>query len=398
MRGYVSLPAFRVPAALDFSGLNDGIEAAGQRVEKNRLLDINRDIGSAIASGDYRSGAQKAFGYGNLETGMSLANTQRQIERERRQDARSALSDAQSRRINELKFREAEADLETKAKQRAAGLVRMIQNEQDPERRSMMWQRFTSADPRISQGLQKYGIDPADSDTGARFLLAEAGVETQRAKPIEVSGRLVQPQPDGTYKEVYAPSKSPQQTLSPAEKKEIFEADDTVMSGQNVIAALDRAIELNDQAYEGPAAGTLGQLTALFGGDAGKATLELDNIVTAQALESLKAIFGGMPTEGERKILLEIQGSTSMPRDVRKGVWERAKALAERRIAYNREKAQQLRTGEYFAPQPVAQPQIQETEFPPQAIDMLRGDPSPQRRQQFDEIFGAGASQRVLGR
>lgn len=34
---------------------------------------------------------------------------------------------------------------------------------------------------------------------------------------------------------------------------------------------------------------------------------------------------------------------------------------------------------------------------PPQAIDMLRQNPSPQRRQQFDAIFGPGAAKRVLG-
>jgi hypothetical protein len=34
---------------------------------------------------------------------------------------------------------------------------------------------------------------------------------------------------------------------------------------------------------------------------------------------------------------------------------------------------------------------------PPEAVDMLRGDPSPEAQREFDEIFGAGAAQRVLG-
>lgn len=34
---------------------------------------------------------------------------------------------------------------------------------------------------------------------------------------------------------------------------------------------------------------------------------------------------------------------------------------------------------------------------PKEAIDMLRANPSPQRRQQFDQIFGQGAAKRVLG-
>ena len=35
---------------------------------------------------------------------------------------------------------------------------------------------------------------------------------------------------------------------------------------------------------------------------------------------------------------------------------------------------------------------------PPQAIEMLRSDPSPEAQQEFDEIFGPGAAQRALGR
>lgn len=37
------------------------------------------------------------------------------------------------------------------------------------------------------------------------------------------------------------------------------------------------------------------------------------------------------------------------------------------------------------------------TPIPPAAIEALRADPSPTRRQQFDEIFGAGAAERALG-
>jgi hypothetical protein len=54
------------------------------------------------------------------------------------------------------------------------------------------------------------------------------------------------------------------------------------------------------------------------------------------------------------------------------------------------------------APPPGAQPS-QATSAParaappPQAIEMLRGDPSPAKRQQFDEVFGPGAAASALG-
>jgi hypothetical protein len=77
-------------------------------------------------------------------------------------------------------------------------------------------------------------------------------------------------------------------------------------------------------------------------------TQELKNLVTSQALDQLKATFGAMPTEGERKILLEIQGSVTQSREVRKRIFERAKAAVERRVKYNQSKAEGLRSGEYF--------------------------------------------------
>lgn len=139
--------------------------------------------------------------------------------------------------------------------------------------------------------------------------------------------------------------------LSATAQKELFEADEGIQAGESVISALDKALELNDKALSGPGAGTLGKVGSWVGVDSAVATEDLKNIVTAQALENLKATFGGMPTEGERKILLEIQGSVDQAPEVRKGIYERAKALAARRIEFSKKKAAQLRSGEYFSEQ-----------------------------------------------
>lgn len=131
-------------------------------------------------------------------------------------------------------------------------------------------------------------------------------------------------------------------------QKEIFEADEGVQAGQNVIKALDTALELNKTAWDGPAADLTSAGAALFGNPEAVQTQELKNIVTANALESLKATFGAAPTEGERKILLDIQGSVTQSRAVREAIFKRAKAAAERRLQFNAEKARGLRSGEYF--------------------------------------------------
>lgn len=132
--------------------------------------------------------------------------------------------------------------------------------------------------------------------------------------------------------------------------KEIFEADEGAQAGQNVIAALDKALELNATAWDGPLADVGSSGAALFGNPEAVQTQELKNIVTANALESLKATFGAAPTEGERKILLDVQGSVNQSRPVREAIFKRARAAAERRLKFNQERAGSLRGGDYFAP------------------------------------------------
>lgn len=119
-------------------------------------------------------------------------------------------------------------------------------------------------------------------------------------------------------------------------------------AGESVIGALDTALTLNKTAWDGPAADFGTQAGALFGDKNSVDTQQLKNVVIAQALDQLKATFGGMPTEGERKILLDIQGSVTQPREVRERIFTRAKEAAERRIKFNKDKAAGLRNGEYF--------------------------------------------------
>ena len=135
---------------------------------------------------------------------------------------------------------------------------------------------------------------------------------------------------------------------SPTIAKEIFEADEGAQAGESVLGGLDRAIELNKTAWDGPAADAGTQVGALFGDQNSVDTQNLKNVVISQALDQLKATFGGMPTEGERKILLDIQGSVTQPRAVREEIFQRARKAAERRIKFNKDRAAGLRNGEYF--------------------------------------------------
>ena len=142
--------------------------------------------------------------------------------------------------------------------------------------------------------------------------------------------------------------------LSPAAEKELFETEDGIQSGTNVMGAIDQALTFNDKAYDG--AGALLRAKARSNvpdtpltrrSIEADATISMDNIITGQALESLKSTFGGTPTEGERKILVELQASVEKTKEQRKDILDRARKAAERRVEFNKRKAEAIRTGDY---------------------------------------------------
>jgi hypothetical protein len=137
--------------------------------------------------------------------------------------------------------------------------------------------------------------------------------------------------------------------MSATLQKELIESDDVTQSSRNVVGALTAAREMNKKAYSGWGANARASIVSNFGGsESADATVQLNNMVTGQALESLKATFGGMPTEGERKILLEMQASADKTPQQRDEIMKRAIALAEKREQISQAKAQAIRSGSYL--------------------------------------------------
>lgn len=160
---------------------------------------------------------------------------------------------------------------------------------------------------------------------------------------------------DTGYQGYILTGKMPREDMGPltaTDKKAIMEADDAVLSAQTVIENLTKAKQISKEALSGPGSAAAGYLRSFlpdgYGGTAGQATVDLNNLVTTNALGQLKAIFGGNPTEGERAILLEIQGSSNLPDAARQKVYDRAIALAQRRLDFNKQRATELRGGDYY--------------------------------------------------
>lgn len=178
---------------------------------------------------------------------------------------------------------------------------------------------------------------------------AERGVlidpRTGEAKPVTMDGRPLAP-------------KAKSGPMSVTLQKELIESDDNVQQSASAIAALRKAKTINDKAYSGYGASTRATLMSNLGGtEAANATVELDNLIGQQALSSMKSIFGGNPTEGERAILLDLQASSSKTPAQRAAILDRAIKAAEVRAKFATSKAQSIRSGKYLtegAPMPEA--------------------------------------------
>lgn len=169
--------------------------------------------------------------------------------------------------------------------------------------------------------------------------------------------------PDGTRYNVYPggkgiPVSDPNGTILKAQakegglsatmQKELIQTDDAISGGQAVISGLKDALSLNTKSYDGFTALQRAKASGfIHDSEESKNTVLIDNVVTGNALNALKSTFGAAPTEGERKILLELQGSVNLPAQQRKAIWQRAINAAENRIKYNQQKAEAIRNGTF---------------------------------------------------
>jgi hypothetical protein len=140
--------------------------------------------------------------------------------------------------------------------------------------------------------------------------------------------------------------------LSAAGQKAVLDADSAVQSNMQALGYIKDALKINDSAMGFPGAAGVATAGSLLPGkvrpQAVDNTIELDNLTKSSVLPALKSTFGGNPTEGERKVLLDVAGSANKSPIIRKGIFERAEKAANERIAFNKKKAADLRAGTYF--------------------------------------------------
>jgi hypothetical protein len=233
---------------------------------------------------------------------------------------------------------------------------------------------WTTARNPAEYAKEKTKTSPAEETEGRKAAAAAAGL-----KPG-----------DPGYQGFILTGRMPREDMGPltaTDKRAILEADEGVMAANTAIEALRTAKQLSPRALAGWGAGAKASVAnnlpdwavpdGIASPETAQATAELENVVTSQALAQLKSIFGAAPTEGERKILMEIQGSIGQPDNVRQRIYDRGIAMAERRLGFNKQRADELRGGSYYKPGDGASRQTA-----PQG--MPQGMPQPQRQTQPD--------------
>lgn len=99
--------------------------------------------------------------------------------------------------------------------------------------------------------------------------------------------------------------------LTPAEVKMKAEAEDALTGLDSSITALQKAYKLNPNTFDASLVDTAQRKALEAAGSKDpkvQNTREMENLLSSGAVEKLKASFGGNPTEGERDILLSLEG------------------------------------------------------------------------------------------
>lgn len=198
-----------------------------------------------------------------------------------------------------------------------------------------------------SYNASVYGTDSraktADEQTAVNWYKAQTGavVAQQNANTAETKAQQVTGANGQTARK-----------LNPTEQKQLFELEDGINADKAVIASLSSMLSLADKTNSGFAAAGRARGWSNIGlaSEQDNNTVLFDNMATEQALKQLKSTFGAAPTEGERKILMDIQASANKTPAQKKAIINNAMKAAKVRLAHRELLAEGIRTGQYMVP------------------------------------------------
>jgi hypothetical protein len=138
--------------------------------------------------------------------------------------------------------------------------------------------------------------------------------------------------------------------MTATEVRELTESESGVTAADIAIEALNTAIELSPNAYTKSRTDRIARaFTEETNEDSPKvvATRRMEQLVMTNVLNSLKLMFGGNPTEGERAIALATQGLEAISIEERGEILGTLLGIAETRRNELADRAERIRSGEY---------------------------------------------------
>jgi hypothetical protein len=217
-----------------------------------------------------------------------------------------------------------------------------------------------SGEPQSSAGKQALdeGLKPGTPEYQKRVeTIGNLNVEGRMA---QIAASLAGVQAAGANlnlaQEKFTNQKAQQAKLTGPELKMKVEAEDLIASSKQSLADLKQAYALNPNSLAG---GWLDKGQQFLGEAAGSKdptivnTRILNNLLGSQGLAKLKATFGGAPTEGERAILMELEGIGSKTKEERGAIIKRAYRVLQDRVAREQARLDQITSGAYRTTTPL---------------------------------------------
>lgn len=190
-------------------------------------------------------------------------------------------------------------------------------------------------------------------DNKLEYQRQQDEVKNKQGEFKEFGGKVYIVYKDGTYRS--AVDANGQQMLGKENSTTLTKVAETQSSNDEIIQTiqkLEQAKQLSSQGiYDGAFSDFRANVIGNIGGtEASRRTQYYNNIVMSNALASLKTIFGGNPTEGERAILLKVQASSAYPAPVRNKILSDAISLSKARLQSNNKQIQILKGEQISTP------------------------------------------------